>query len=422
LQSLIAKASRGKGVRDIEDYLQQRAGHLPQKYSHRLLPDLDRGINQELDGSRFQNVSVLLRCVQIFFEDDLEEEEPLLIQQGLIQKIVSWFERMMDFLTTRGLASDPLLTSAIEDLLDSVLIISRRSSEGTIQMLDSLIFSLGFVVTEDTVSHLIRQEALSTLNCILDVTPWDERKKLSLAEGTQRLMKEFARTILTVGDYNQQTATSEALCRMTTRTTKDELVHQWFEDEVLAEAFKKIKNREFETDCRQFLNLLNNRLGEQRRVYSLPCVAAFADAHEMRKPADEKLEEFWIDFNLGSCSITFYIDNAETDLWEPVKLWKGAVVNFSITESERLKMLSVYLERPIAISKREVRRVEFHFDLSLNVLLPSIGALGGDKQWQRQTEKAGESTTIVAAGLVGAEDDRCLITLRLNDLCEPPVS
>ncbi|XP_064908490.1 synaptonemal complex protein 2-like isoform X2 [Columba livia] len=301
--------------------------------------------------------------------------------------LVSWFERARTFVTVIDPENNKSLMSLLEDFFDSALVICKCSNEGKKELVNLFLPELGNLVTEAGICCALRQEALRTLNSILDSVSREERKKFPLSEEMCSLTQDLAKTILEVGDYDLQVALSEALCRLMTKKWRDDLVHHWFEDNYLAEAFKEIKDREFETDCRKFLNQLNERLGDDRRVYSFPCRSAFADMKEVKKPSDEKLEDFWIDFNMGSQSVTFYVDSNEGALWDSVRLSKDAVSSYSLKEDDGEKIVKIYMKIPAAFNKTEATKIKITFSAEFEILSILKKVLGDEKMMINVSEE-----------------------------------
>ncbi|NXL97198.1 SYC2L protein, partial [Tyrannus savana] len=386
-ESLLTDAFKGKGFEKISTLLQEGEVEPPQKYSESLFSQLDKALRKELDKNEFQNVSLLLKCIQLYLKSDLQEEKSLLIEQGLILTdsfnfyLVSWFERARAFVTLIDPKENKFFMLLLEDFFDTALVplTFQNIFLGKKDLVNLFLPELGHLVTEANLCCALHLEALRTLNSILDEVPREERKKFPLSEEMCLLTKDLAKTILEVGDYDLQVALSEALCRLMIKKWRDDLVHHWFEDNYLAEAFKEIKDREFETDCRKFLNLLNERLGNERRVYSFPCISAFADTKEVKKPSDEKLEEFWIDFNTGSESVTFYVDSNEGSLWDSVRLSREAVSSYSLEEDGGQKIVKIFMKIPAALIKTEATKIKLFFSAEFEILSVLKKVLGDEK-------------------------------------------
>ncbi|NWT56062.1 SYC2L protein, partial [Erythrocercus mccallii] len=379
LESLLIDAFKGKGFQKVHELLQEKEVEPPQKYSESLFNQLDKALRKELDKNEFENVSLLLKCIQLYLKSDLQERKSLFIEQGLVAKMMSWFERARAFVTVIDPNENKFLMLLLEDFFDSALVICKCSNEGKKELVNLFLPELGRLVTEANLCCALHLEALRTLNSILDNVPREERKKFPLSEEICSLTKDLAKTILEVGDYDLQVALSEALCRLMIKKWRDDLVHHWFEDNYLAEAFREIKDREFETDCRKFLNLLNERLGDKRRVYSFPCISAFADMNEVKKPSDEKLEEFWIDFNAGSQSVTFYVDCDEGALWDSVRLSKENINSYTVKEKDRQKIVKIFLKIPAALNKTEATKVKLVFSAEFEIVGVLRKVLGEEK-------------------------------------------
>ncbi|XP_023389871.1 synaptonemal complex protein 2 [Pteropus vampyrus] len=352
------------------------------KCSKQFLHKLDDLICRELNKKDIQTVSTILisfgRCgknISILGQAGLQT----LMKQGLVQKMVAWFEKSKEIILSRGNSKDEGVISMIEDLFDLLMVMYDTNDEGKRQVAESFVPRICALIIDSRVNVCIHQETIKKMNAMLDKMPPDARKILSNQE-MLILMSSMGERILDAGDYDLQVGIVEALCRMTTEKQRRELACHWFSMDFIANAFKGIKDSEFETDCRIFLNLVNGMLGDKRRVFTFPCVSAFLDKYELQIPSDEKLEEFWIDFNLGSQTLSFYIAGDSDDhQWEAVTVPEEKVQIYSIEVRESKKLLTVILKNTVKFSKREGKELLLYFDASLEITTVTQKIFGTNK-------------------------------------------
>ncbi|XP_038186991.1 synaptonemal complex protein 2 [Arvicola amphibius] len=363
------------------------------KCSKQFLHKLDDLICRELNKKNIPTVSNIFvsvgRCSKNIF---ILGQAGLLtmIKQGLVQKMVSWFEKSKEVILSQGQSKDEAVTNMIEDLFDLLMVVYDINDEGKNQVLESFIARICALVIDSRVNVCVQQEALKKMNLMLDRIPQDANKILSNQE-ILTLMSNMGERILYVGDYELQVGIVEALCRMTTEKRRRELACQWFSMDFIANAFKGIRDCEFETDCRIFLNLVNGMLGDKRRVFTFPCLSAFLDKYELQIPSDEKLEEFWIDFNLGSQTLSFYTAGDDDDhQWEAVTVPEEKVEMYNIEVRESKKLLTITLKNIVRISRKEGKELLLYFDASLEITNVTKKIFGGNK-YKEFTRKQGVS-------------------------------
>ncbi|XP_025709168.1 synaptonemal complex protein 2 isoform X3 [Callorhinus ursinus] len=372
------------------------------KCSKQFFHKLDDLVCRELNKKDIQAVSTILvsfgRCgrnITILGQAGLTN----MIKQGLIQKMVAWFEKSKEIILSRGSSKDEAVMNMIEDLFDLLMVIHDINDEGKRQVVESFVPRICVLVIDARVNICIQQETLKKMNAMLDKMPQEARKILFNQE-MLILMSSLGERILDAGDYDLQVGIVEALCRMTTEKQRQELACQWFSMDFIANAFKGIKDSEFETDCRVFLNLVNGMLGDKRRVFTFPCISAFLDKYELQLPSDEKLEEFWIDFNLGSQTLSFYVAGDNDDhQWEAVTVPEDKVQIYSIEVRESKKLLTIILKNMAKISKREGKELLLYFDASLEITTVTQKIFGANK-YREFTRKQGISVAKTSVHIV----------------------
>ncbi|XP_025757206.1 synaptonemal complex protein 2 isoform X4 [Oreochromis niloticus] len=397
LEHIISEAVKSGDVRALDVFLQREIyEETPIKCSQQFLSKLDklicRGLVQKDPKLASLGFASLYKCGKHLILPGGGQGLSGLIAQGLIKKMVDWFEKCRQLWIQCGLQWDENLINLSEDFLNALMVVHQACKEGTYKITESFLHPIGQLAVDPSIYVLIQKEVIRKFNLILDKIPVELKKdtKILMSQEASDIMIKLADHIMDVGDYDFQSSLMEALCRMATTDQRKELAYKWFRMSHVASAFAKIRDSEFETACRTFLNMVNGMQGDKRRVYSYPCLEAYLDSSELLMPSDEKLEEFWIDFNLGSHSISFYFSMAdeEDSHWETICINEHEVQSYTVKEVGKRKVLQIKLSEVVIVGAAEGSSLTIHFSSSLDILQALQNVYGHSKNKGSSVVKA----------------------------------
>ncbi|KAK5602052.1 hypothetical protein CRENBAI_017232 [Crenichthys baileyi] len=399
LENIISAVLKSGDVQLLDAFLEMNTcKDIPIKCSQQFLNKLDKLVTRSLDQNETTTASLglasLYKCGKNL---KLPSGQGLSVSHSVVY-MVQWFEKCRKLWIQHGPKWDETLLTLSENFLNALMVVHESCKEGTSKVTESFLCPVGQLAADPRIYIQIQKEVIRKYNIILDKIPVEfkkNRKILTSQEGSD-IMTKLAGRILEGGDYDLQSSLMEALCRMATPDQRKKLADRWFSMGHVASAFAQISDSEFETACRRFLNMVNGMQGDKRRVYSYPCLNVYLGKYELHIPSDEKLEEFWIDFNLGSSSISFYfsLPDEEDGHWETICINENEVQSYTVTEVGKRQVLQIKLSEVVVVDSVEGSSLTIRFSSALDILQAARNVFGDDKNKSTRVVKTGVKPTI----------------------------
>ncbi|XP_048034705.1 synaptonemal complex protein 2-like isoform X2 [Megalobrama amblycephala] len=418
VEKLVDEAFKHSNFQALEKFLQNESKEeISLKCSRQFMTKLDKLFNREMDLGNVDHACLVLTVLHKYGEMLVFPGGggiSVIVAHGFVKKIMQWFEKARKLWVEAGSSRNETLIKLAEDFFDALMVVHESCKEGTYEVTEALLSHIGKLSSDAQINIMIQKEAARKLNAILAKIPMElkKKKKILSSQEASCMMNDVASRILKGGDYDLQVSLMEALCRMTSPAQRNELADSWFNMTFVFSAFKKIKDSEFETDCRKFLNMVNGMQGDGRSVYSYPCLEAFLDKHELLMPEDENLEAFWIDFNLGSQSISFYFcvtdKDAQDGQWNTLCIAENEVHSYTVEEESGRKTLHLVLTEPVSIDHLEGSRVCIKFSSSLDILRATENVYGQAKN-RTSVRKSSIAKTPVHVNLSSQESSQVFV-------------